>query len=127
MRSLLACLVLLTAAGASARDKAPRLDVGMLAATGEARRCLLSREIRSWRTVGQRWLMVEAGKGWYRSEIPGGCPGLGQNRILERRNTVGLTCKGDQFGIFDPLTRLDYGLCGIGEWVPVTVPKGARF
>ncbi|MEQ9660982.1 MAG: hypothetical protein RLN87_00340 [Parasphingopyxis sp.] len=54
----------------------------------------------------------------YRSEIPGGCPGLDHDRAIEIRQTGTHLCAGDAISVFDTQTGADYGRCSIGEFVP---------
>ncbi|KPF80305.1 hypothetical protein IP88_00650 [alpha proteobacterium AAP81b] len=120
-------LLLLLLAACAPRAEAPRTDIAALAPRGEARRCLLDRDIRDWQLVGEDYLLAKTGSGWFRNKLIGGCPGLDRRRIVVRTNSVGQACRGDTFGVIDPVTRNDFGLCRFGDWEPVEVPKGARF
>lgn len=109
-------------------EKPPKLDVATLEPSGEAMRCLGNNQIRNFRAVNDRYVMVDAGGNrWFRNELRGKCTGLTPNRIIVRVNTMGQACELDVFRVVDPLSRIDYGLCSFGKFTPVTVPKGARF
>ena len=48
----------------------------------------------------------------------GGCPDLEGGRALETRTPTGQLCSGDIATVFDPVSRINYGSCGLGEFVP---------
>lgn len=123
----LGLLLLLVATPLLAKSQ-PRLDVGTLEAAGPPVRCLGNNQIRNFRPVDDRYVMIDAGGNrWFRNALRGKCTGLSPNRILVRINTMGQACELDTFRVVDGLTRIDYGLCSFGKFTPVTVPKGAKF
>jgi hypothetical protein len=49
------------------------------------------------------------------------------DRILIFRSTQNQYCELDQFEVVEPISGINYGLCGLGRFTPVEVPKGTRF
>lgn len=117
MQSLMIMLALLTA----------RTDVGALPASGVAVKCLDETGLQFVTTNNRDWLLLRHGRAAFRAELVGGCPGMGANRIIARRNTQGRLCGNDLIEVVDPVGGMNHGQCRIGRIEPVTVPRGARF
>jgi|KBSSwiStaDraftv2_1062776.scaffolds.fasta_scaffold28433_5 hypothetical protein len=49
---------------------------------------------------------------------PTGCPELNQFRALRSRTPTNHLCRGDIVTIFDPTSGIEYGSCGLGDFVP---------
>jgi hypothetical protein len=49
---------------------------------------------------------------------PTGCPELNQFRALRSRTPSNHLCRGDIVTIFEPSSGIDYGSCGLGDFVP---------
>jgi hypothetical protein len=54
----------------------------------------------------------------YVNRPPGGCPTLDMGRALMTRTTQSQLCRGDIATVFDPVSRTDFGGCGLGDFVP---------
>jgi hypothetical protein len=122
MRLILPVLALLAAPALAART-----DVGALPASGAAVKCLDETGLQFVVTGNRDWLLVRHGRGAFRAELVGGCPGMGANRIIARRNTQGRLCGNDLIEVIDPAGGMNYGQCRIGRIEPVSIPRGARF
>lgn len=112
----------------NARDSG-RVDVGTLAASGETRRCIQRAQVNSTRPAGDQFLMVSTGPSrWFRNELRRPCPGAARsNTTIVFRNAQPTICSGDSFDLFDRMTRMNVGFCTLGDFTPVTVPRGTRF
>ena len=106
---------------------AARSDVGMLPANGPALTCLDETGLQFVVTDNRDWLLLRQGRGAFRAQLVGGCPGIGRNRIIARRNTQGRLCGNDLIDVIDPVGGMNHGQCRIGRIEPVQIPKGARF
>jgi hypothetical protein len=47
-----------------------------------------------------------------------GCPELGSDRALIVRTSTSRLCRGDIATVFDPVSRAQYGGCGLGDFTP---------
>ena len=126
-RMLLAAALLALAVAATATDKAPPTDPATLKATGEARNCISRKPQVSTTPVGDSVLMFRAGSRWYRNDLRTRCPSLRDDRILVFRTQGSQYCALDQFELVDPMSRMSFGACALGQFTPVEVPKGTRF
>lgn len=120
-------LALLLAAAPATAQKAPPTDPMTLKATGEARTCIPSRANVATRQSGDSVLMFRAGSNWFRNELRARCPWMRDDRILIFRSTTTQHCELDPFEIVDPVSGINYGICALGRFTPVEVPKGTRF
>jgi hypothetical protein len=59
-------------------------------------------------TGGRKWVNRPAG----------GCPDLGFGRALRTRTPSTQLCRGDLANVFDPVSRAEYGGCGLGDFEP---------
>ena len=123
----LALALSLAAAAPSLAEKAPPTDPMTLKATGEARTCIPSRADISTRAAGDAVLMFRSGSSWFRNELRARCPWMRDDRILVFRSTTTQYCELDPFEVVEPLNRISYGICSLGRFTPVEVPKGTRF
>jgi hypothetical protein len=87
---------------------------------GPAVSCVNLRELGGNKSVGETAIIFE---GTTRSRLwvnrpRGGCPDLENGRALETRTPTGQLCSGDIATVFDPFSRINYGSCGLGEFVP---------
>ncbi|MBV8686051.1 MAG: hypothetical protein JOZ90_12445 [Alphaproteobacteria bacterium] len=48
----------------------------------------------------------------------GGCPDLNLGRALRTMTTTTQLCRGDIATVFDPVSGIDYGSCGLGDFQP---------
>lgn len=126
LRATLLALALLAASPAAA-EKAPPTDPMTLKATGEPQTCIPNRANVSTKQVGDSVLMFRQGSRWYRNELRARCPWMRDDRILIFRTTTSQYCELDPFEIVEPVSRINYGICSLGRFTPVEVPKGTRF
>lgn len=54
----------------------------------------------------------------YVNRPPAPCPELGAFRALRVRATTTQLCRGDVVTVFDPVSGIDYGSCGLGSFTP---------
>ncbi len=54
----------------------------------------------------------------YVNRPAGGCPDLNFGRALVIRTTSTQLCRGDIATVFDPVSRTEYGGCGLGDFTP---------
>jgi hypothetical protein len=125
----MAALLLTAALSAPAlAEKAPPTDPMALKATGEPRTCIANRPNISSRPAGQSVLMFRAGgNSWFRNELRSSCPSLREDRILVFRSASAQYCELDPFDVVDPFSRINFGVCSLGKFTPVEVPRGTRF
>jgi hypothetical protein len=112
---------------AAARDKPPPTDPATLKATGKARHCITRMPQVSAVPVGDSVIMFRAGSRWYRNDLRTRCPSLSDDRILVFRTQGSQYCALDQFDVVEPVGRMSFGACALGEFTPVEVPRGTRF
>ncbi|MFN7398382.1 MAG: hypothetical protein ACK5SX_04785 [Sandaracinobacter sp.] len=127
LRSMALAALLAMAAPALA-EKAPPTDPMTLTAKGEPRTCIPNRTNVSTKAAGQSVLMFRTGGGnWFRNELRARCPVLRDDRILIFRTTTTQYCELDPFDVVDPISGINFGICSLGKFTPVKVPKGTRF
>jgi hypothetical protein len=49
---------------------------------------------------------------------PGGCPELKFSRALITRTTSNQLCRGDIATVFDTVSGIQFGSCGLGDFTP---------
>jgi len=127
VRTAGAALLIALAGGADAK-KTPPTDPMTLKATGEQRTCILTRTNVATRPAGTNVLMFRVGPGqWFRNELRDACPYLRDDRILVFRVITTQHCELDPFEVVDPISRINFGVCALGRFTPVEVPRGTRF
>jgi hypothetical protein len=105
-----------------------RTDPQTLKVSGEPRRCIPNRSNVSTQPAGESVLMFRQGSNtWFRNDLRGRCMGLRENRTLVFRNASSQHCELDTFEVVDPLSRMSFGVCVMGPFTPVDVPRGTRF
>ena len=125
MRSLilvsLAAAILGGTAPATAAPDLDRLLSGTV--TGSAAHCIRQRDLRGQTIVGQSTIVFERGGGrYYRSDVGPGCAALRPDRAIVTREVAIGICDGDPFEVFDPISRVGYGSCTFGPFVPYQRP-----
>ncbi|WP_129793562.1 hypothetical protein [Sphingosinicella sp. CPCC 101087] len=81
--------------------------------------CVNQRDIRGNRSVGEGVLLFDGPSDIvYVNRPAGGCPSLDYGRALRTRTTSTRLCRGDIAVVFDPTTGMEYGGCGLGDFVP---------
>lgn len=87
---------------------------------GEPQRCIWLREINGTSIIDQDTILYRVdSQTVYRNEIPGGCPGLQDDRAISTQQPSDVRlCEGESIGVFEPQTGVEYGRCAIGAFVP---------
>lgn len=122
-----ALAVALSLAGPALATKTPPTDPLTLKARGEPQTCIQTRANVSTKHAGDSVLMFRLGNRWYRNELRARCPSMRDDRILIFRTMMTQYCDLDPFEIVDPISRINFGICSLGRFTPVEVPKGTRF
>lgn len=81
--------------------------------------CVSLRDLDGNRSAGEG-AIVFAGRGgrkWV-NRPAGGCPSLEFGRALRTRTSSTQLCRGDIATVFDPVARIEYGGCGLGDFEP---------
>lgn len=126
LRTLLLTAAIAAAVPAAA-EKTPPTDPMTLKATGESRTCIPTRANISTKQAGDSVLMFRVGSNWFRNELRARCPWMRDDRILIFRTPTTQYCELDPFEVVEPVSRISYGICSLGRFTPVEVPKGTRF
>lgn len=89
---------------------------------GKPAHCIRQRDLRGQTIVNQSTIVFERGRGrYYRTDV-GQCAALRPERaIVTREIAVGI-CEGDPFQVFDTESRIGYGTCTFGPFVPYQRP-----
>ena len=137
MRHLLLLASVCLAAGCTTDDPNDRVDMraddeASLASqlrgyepAGPPVQCVNSRDLMGNRSAGET-AIVFSGRGgrlWV-NRPAAGCPDLKSFRALRTRTPGTRLCRGDIATVFDPLSRVEYGGCGLGEFEPYRRVKG---
>ena len=126
---LAATLVLGGATAATAKTKTPKTDPATLTATGEPRNCISSMGVNTVQSGTSTLMFRESASKWYRNDLRSNCPALRSDRVLVFRNQTSGSqyCEMDSFDVVDTMTRSSFGMCTLGKFTPVEVPKGTKF
>lgn len=128
--ALLATALMLGGTGAAnAKTKTPRTDPATLTATGEPRSCISSMGANTVQSGTNAVMFRESASKWYRNDLRSDCPALRTDRVLVFRNKTSGSqyCEMDSFDVVDTMTRSSFGMCTLGKFTPVDVPKGTKF
>ena len=85
---------------------------------GPAVTCVNQRDLRGNRSAGDAIVFEGTGNVLYVNRPAGGCPSLNLGRALRTRTTSTRLCSGDIATVFDPVSGIEYGGCGLGEFTP---------
>ncbi|HEX8574505.1 MAG TPA: hypothetical protein VF759_17320 [Allosphingosinicella sp.] len=107
-------------------------DEGRLAAaldgyeqTGPAESCVNLRTLRGNRSAGEGAIIFEGqGDRVWVNRPPAGCPALTYSRTLQTKTTTNQLCRGDIATVFDAVTGVHFGSCGLGEFTPYRRRQG---
>ena len=115
MRLMIAALI--AAAPATAAPDVDRLLSGT--PDGHPAHCVRPQDIRGQTIVNQSTIVFERGRGRYwRSDVGPNCAALRPDRAIVARDLAIGFCDGDLFDVFDPISRVGYGSCTFGPFVP---------
>lgn len=89
-------------------------------AAGMPQSCVSSRDLLGNRSAGEGALIFNTRSRnlIYVNRPPAGCPELRQGLALKTRTPSTFLCAGDIVEVFDPLTGIARGGCGLGEFTP---------
>jgi hypothetical protein len=87
--------------------------------------CVNSRELQGNRSAGETAIVFSGvgGRKWV-NRPAAGCPDLGFSRALRTRTPSTQLCRGDIATVFDPVARIEYGGCGLGDFQPYRRVRG---
>ena len=81
--------------------------------------CVNQRLLRGNRSIGEDAIIFEgAGGTLYVNRPAAGCPSLELGRALITRTPSTRLCAGDIATVFDPVSGIEYGSCGLSEFTP---------
>lgn len=87
----------------------------------ETRACLENRDIRAREASAQHGYYARTPQGWWRNTGPA-CSAYAPNRALITRSPQNRQCSGDIVVVFDPFSRIEFGVCALGKWERVDAP-----
>lgn len=111
------------ATAARAAENATNLETALADRTAQPpTSCVNQRLLGGNRSYGEGVILFEGQSRnmVYVNRPAGGCPELSAGRALKTRTTTGQLCRGDIVTVFDPVSGIDYGSCGLGDFVPYT-------
>jgi hypothetical protein len=89
------------------------------AQSGPAQSCVQLRDLRGNHSAGDAIVFEGQSSGTlYVNRPPGGCPSLDYGRALVTHTPAGQLCRGDIADVVDPVSRTNFGGCGLGDFVP---------
>ena len=122
---LVLCSAVLAAACVAEPADAPRAGDGdrlgrALAgrSAGPTTDCVAHRDLGSSRVAGDAILFNGRGRTLYVNRPAGGCPALRDGNAIVTRTSSSQLCRGDIVTILDPVSRVEYAGCALGEFTP---------
>jgi hypothetical protein len=81
--------------------------------------CVRMRDLGGNKSAGEGAIVFDGigGRKWV-NRPAGGCPSLEFGRALRVRTTSSQLCRNDIVTVFDPVSRSEYGGCGLGDFEP---------
>lgn len=91
---------------------------------GPTQHCVSRRDLRGNRSVGEDAIIFEGRSRAtiYVNRPRGGCPSLDQGRALLIRSPSPQLCAGEIATVFDPVSGIEFGSCGLGEFTEYRRP-----
>ena len=87
--------------------------------SGPSVSCVSMRDLRGNRSVGEGVILFDGpGSTIYVNRPRAGCPVINSGRALRTRTTSTRLCEGDIATVFDPVSGIEYGGCGLGPFTP---------
>ena len=82
--------------------------------------CVSSRNLGGNESIGQEAILFRTqGRGLvYVNRPRAGCPEIGPGRALRVTTPSTQLCSGEIVTVFDPVSGIEYGGCGLGEFTP---------
>lgn len=127
MKKLIPMLALLGAACApqeppamTARQESDFQKVIAGRTAGPPQSCVNMTQLRGNRTYGEGVMVFDGTTNSviYVNRPPNGCPELKWSRALRTRTSTNQLCRNDIVTVFDPTSGIEYGGCGLGDFVP---------
>ncbi|MEA3053054.1 MAG: hypothetical protein QOG72_1957 [Sphingomonadales bacterium] len=87
--------------------------------------CVNTRDLQGNRSAGETAIVFSGigGRKWV-NRPAAGCPDLHFSRALVTRTPSTRLCRGDIATVFDPVSRAEYGGCGLGNFEPYRRVRG---
>ena len=87
--------------------------------------CFNMRDRQGNKSAGEAAIVFDGpgGRKWV-NRPAGGCPSLEFGRALKTRTTSTRLCRHDIATVFDPVSRTEYGGCGLGDFEPYRRVRG---
>jgi hypothetical protein len=131
MRFLPVAAATLIAAAAPALAQSPTPDTAPLTpkvaaalagrTAGKPISCVRLRDVRSTQIVDETAIIYKlSARKWLVNFPDGGCSALRPDRVMVTSTPSTNLCRGDIARIIDPPTPIEYGSCGLGNFVPYT-------
>jgi hypothetical protein len=81
--------------------------------------CVNTRDLLGNKSAGETAIIFSGrgGRKWV-NRPAAGCPDLGFSRALRTRTPSTRLCRGDLATVFDPVSGITYGGCGLGDFEP---------
>ncbi len=112
-------------ATAHSRASAAEDEAGLAAAlsgriAGPPQDCVSQDDLGGNRSYGRRVVLFggRTDDVVYVNRPAAGCPDLDVGRALKTRTTTTQLCRGDIVTVFDPVSGIEYGSCGLGKFTP---------
>jgi len=117
--SSIAALALLVPTAAFARD-ARTVDQVLAGRTaGKPQSCISQPQIEDTQMFDSGAILYRMRGGTDYLNTPPGCRGvLRPDKAIASRTPSTSLCRGDILRVFDPFSHMDYGSCGLGDFVP---------
>lgn len=133
MNRLAFCSLVVLAAAGCAPQEPPAMTVKQEAdfqkviegrSAGPPQSCVSLRLLSGNKTYGEGVIVFDGttGSTVYVNRPPNGCPELRSGRALRTRTTTDQLCRNDIVTVFDPTVGIEYGSCGLGDFVPYRRP-----
>lgn len=87
----------------------------------ENQKCLENRDIRAKNLSQQSGYFAQTPKGWWRNAGPT-CAAYRRDMALFTQSTQNRQCQGDLVRVFDPISKIEFGSCVLGDWERVSEP-----
>ncbi len=84
--------------------------------------CVRLNHVTETRVTDDRTVYYKEGSRWYRNDLGTSCPGLQPGVSLQTKTPSPSLCAGDMVTVFRPVTHVEYGTCGLGEFTRVDGP-----
>lgn len=96
--------------------------------SGPAVSCVNQRDLGGNRSAGEGAIIFSGRTNsmLYVNRPATGCPDLDFGRALIVRTTGSQLCRGEIVTVFDPVSRVEYGGCGLGDFTPYKRVRGSR-